>query len=96
MKIDDYLFFFLVGFVGGGGGVFIGFGGLIEVVVGLGLGSGGVEEVCLGFEEFMNFIKVVGVFFFFVGGMLVGNVGVCDFILIIVGLVEFDFLELKF
>ena len=89
------MFSFLTGFDGGGGGAFTGLGGPTDVAVGLGPGSGGAEEEYPGLEEPMNFTKAVGAFFFFAGGVLAGNAGVCS-TSIIAGLVASDSSELKF
>lgn len=94
-KKDDYLFSFLTGFAGGGGGAFTGLGGPTDVAVALGPGSGGAEEACPGLEEPMNFTKAAGAFFFFAGGVLAGNAGVCS-TSIVAGLVASDSSELKF
>ena len=89
------MFSFLTGFAGGGGGAFIGLGGPTDVAVALEAGSGGAVEACPGLEEPMNFTKAVGAFFFFPGGVLVVNAGVCS-TSIIAGLVASDSSELKF
>ena len=89
------MFSFLTGFAGGGGGAFTGLGGPTDVAVGLGPGSGGAQEACPGLVEPMNFTDAAGAFFFFAGGVLAGNAGVCS-TSITAGLVASDSSELKF
>lgn len=70
---DDYLFSFLAGFDGGGGGAFTGLGGPTDVAVGLGPGSGGEVEAGPGLEEPMNLTKAVWALFFLAGGVPAGT-----------------------